>query len=707
MSSRLRGDPFRTILLATVLVTAAGIWIEVSHVVFGAVPPGEALFETANDLVPILLLAVIGAVVGTRWSAEHDRTLASLRASEERARDLVDQSADGILVSSPEGRYVEANPAMCRMLGYSRAELLGMRAGELTADDDPVGNEGMDLLLAGTTGASPLLVERRYRRRDGASLPVEVKFTALADGRQQRSVRDISERVRAEAERIRLVSAVEQSGDSIVITDVAGTIEYVNPAFERISGYGREEAIGRNPRMLKSGHQSAEFYRDLWGGLTKGASWSGTIVNRRQDGTLYEVEATFSPIRDPNGRVSGYVGVERDVTERERVRLERERLAAAVEQSLDAVLITDAARLVTYANPAFLGATGHTMADLVDRPAFEVAVEIMGPEDAAVFQQAAGRSEPLLHEVTRTGLDGGVRQVQISMTPVRDAGGDLTSFVMVSRDVTPLREAQSELVMEAQISAAMAEGLRRILPEATVNEAAQSICDELVTVPFIDVAAVELFLGPDDTRIVGLSAPDGYPLRVGDHAPPGRAVHVRSRTEGGPWAEYALVEPGGEDWVNRVAAAGLKARAFGPIKVGNELVGALIIGTYDERLARTIVERIPSVVDFSTTPSALLAERLQALRREVDLRRDIGRLLDAGAFHPVFQPIVDLESHETVGFEALTRSIRASDPTCASRMPGRSASAPISSSPPSRPRWRPPGSCPRGCGWTSTSRRGS
>jgi PAS domain S-box-containing protein len=643
------------VLLATVLVVVAGVWIAAGHLVFGAVPLGFSLLEMVNDLLPILVLAVVGAIVGTRWSAEHARTLASLRESEERARDLVDQSADGILVSSKDGRYVEANPAMCRMLGYSRAELLSMHAGDLTADDDPVGNDGMDALLAGMTDATVLLVERRYRRRDGTSLPVEVKFTALADGRQQRSVRDISERVRAEAERIRLASAVEQTGDSVVITDLAGTIEYVNPAFERISGYGRDEAVGQNPRILNSGRQSAEFYRDLWGGLVQGTSWSGAIINRRQDGTFYEVEATFSPIRDPNGRVSGYVGVERDVTERERVRLERERLAAAVEQSLDAVLITDAASLVTYANPAFLAVTGRTMADLVNRPASEVAVEIMGSEDAAVFEQAAGRSEPVLHEVTRTARDGSVRQVQISMSPVRDPGGAVTSFVMVSRDVTPLREAQSELVMEAQISAAMAEGLRRIPPQATVNQAAQAMCDELATVPFIDVAAVELFLGPEDTRIVGLSAPDGYPLGVGDHAPPRRAAHVQAKTEHGPWAEYARVEPDGEDWVNRVAAAGLKARAYGPIKVGDELVGALVIGTYDQRLARTIVERIPSVVDFSTTPSALLAERLQALRREVDLRGAIGRILGSATFHPVFQPIVDLESRETVGFEALTR----------------------------------------------------
>ncbi len=100
----------------------------------------------------------------------------------------------------------------------------------------------------------------------------------------------------------------------MVITDLAGTVEYVNPAFERMSGYRRDEAVGENPRILKSGRQTAAFYRALWRRLGHGQAWSGTLVNRRKDGSVYEVEATISPIRAPGGGVTGYVGVQRDVT---------------------------------------------------------------------------------------------------------------------------------------------------------------------------------------------------------------------------------------------------------------------------------------------------------------------------------------------------------------------------------------------------------
>ena len=100
----------------------------------------------------------------------------------------------------------------------------------------------------------------------------------------------------------------------MIITDLAGTIEYVNPAFERASGYRRDEAIGQNPRILKSGRQSTAFYRAMFRRLARGQTWTGTLVNRRKDGSLYEEEATISPIRDDDGAITGYVAVKRDVT---------------------------------------------------------------------------------------------------------------------------------------------------------------------------------------------------------------------------------------------------------------------------------------------------------------------------------------------------------------------------------------------------------
>ncbi len=111
-----------------------------------------------------------------------------------------------------------------------------------------------------------------------------------------------------------LATAVEQAGDMILITDTGGKIQYVNPAFEEVTGYRREEVIGSNPRILKSGKHDASFYRDIWETITGGSVWQGRFINRKKDGTLYHEEATISPSRDTAGKIINFVAVKRDIT---------------------------------------------------------------------------------------------------------------------------------------------------------------------------------------------------------------------------------------------------------------------------------------------------------------------------------------------------------------------------------------------------------
>lgn len=128
---------------------------------------------------------------------------------------------------------------------------------------------------------------------------------------QIRSERQLSHALQALR---RLGSAVHQSADSIIITDTSGTIEYVNPGFERNTGYPSIEALGQNPRMLKSGKQDEAFYRDLWQTIKRGDVWSGRLVNRRKDGVLFHEEATISPVHDGSGQIVHFVAVKKDIT---------------------------------------------------------------------------------------------------------------------------------------------------------------------------------------------------------------------------------------------------------------------------------------------------------------------------------------------------------------------------------------------------------
>jgi PAS domain S-box-containing protein len=141
---------------------------------------------------------------------------------------------------------------------------------------------------------------------------------------------EMLEQIQRRDRALEFLAAIEQAGDAIVITDPSGAIEYVNPSFERITGYSRDEALGANPRILKSGRQEAAFYESLWSTISRGEVWRGHFTNRRKDGTLYEEEAIISPVRGAGDAVVKFVATKRDVT-RERLLEEQMRQSQKME----------------------------------------------------------------------------------------------------------------------------------------------------------------------------------------------------------------------------------------------------------------------------------------------------------------------------------------------------------------------------------------
>ncbi|MFZ5769895.1 MAG: PAS domain S-box protein [Thermodesulfobacteriota bacterium] len=260
----------------------------------------------------------------------------ALRDSEERYR-LLFESMDSAfalheIIRDDTGspcnyRFLEVNPAFERMTGLAVRELIGR-----TVLDVLPGIESFWIERYGQVVDSGQTMHFESYSRE---LDKYYAVTAYCPRPEQFAVfcMDISDRKRAEADRERLLSAIEQSGEIIVITDAAGAIQYVNPAFERATGYSREEAVGRNPRILKSGRQDAAFYADMWRVISGGGNWQGRLINKRKDGTLFIEEATISPVRDAEGRIINYVAVKRDITEHLRIHEEKARLEAQFQQS--------------------------------------------------------------------------------------------------------------------------------------------------------------------------------------------------------------------------------------------------------------------------------------------------------------------------------------------------------------------------------------
>ncbi len=158
-----------------------------------------------------------------------------------------------------------------------------------------------------------------YNERDVALVAyvADVIWSIVERKRSEEQLQLYQQRLETQNLKLRKLSrAIEQSASTILITDPEGTIEYVNPAFTRITGYTVEEAQGQNPRVLKSGHHPPEFYRNLWQTITRGEIWYGELLNRRKDGSLYWESAAIAPVLDAEGRVTHYIAIKEDITAR-------------------------------------------------------------------------------------------------------------------------------------------------------------------------------------------------------------------------------------------------------------------------------------------------------------------------------------------------------------------------------------------------------
>ncbi|MDD5333126.1 MAG: PAS domain S-box protein [Rhodoferax sp.] len=232
----------------------------------------------------------------------------------------VNSSNDAIFVHDHTLRFIYVNETACRSLGYGREELLTMYPPDI--DPGVTHQIAEEMKQAMLNKRAVHKFETRHRSKDGRVFPVELSgsmFEYEGDIFGVSIVRDITERNATEAQLRKLSLAVEQSPESIVITDVDARIEYVNEAFVQNTGYCREETIGQNSRFLHSGKTPPETYASLWDALTHQKPWQGEFHNRRKDGSEYIELASVMPIRQPDGVISHYLAVKEDITEKKRL----------------------------------------------------------------------------------------------------------------------------------------------------------------------------------------------------------------------------------------------------------------------------------------------------------------------------------------------------------------------------------------------------
>lgn len=272
------------------------------------------------------LLAGVAATFIAQITFHHRRAEAQV-VFEQRFREILENIPLFALGLDREGRIVFANDTLCAVTGRSREDLIGRDWAEsLVAEEHCEQSRSMfadavfstkprprhECLLRTSSGGKRLIawVTARLTDEEGAV----VGITCIGD--------DITEAQEAEESLRKVIRAVEQTPSVVMITDVRGAIEYVNPKFTLLTGYTLDEVRGRNPHILKSGETDPKEYAKLWKTIQSGGEWRGVFHNRKKNGDLYWESACISPIRDASGAITHLLAVKEDITERRR--LERE-----------------------------------------------------------------------------------------------------------------------------------------------------------------------------------------------------------------------------------------------------------------------------------------------------------------------------------------------------------------------------------------------
>lgn len=259
----------------------------------------------------------------SRLNREVERRTRELTASERNFRSFFELASVGVAqVDARSGLFLQVNKRYCEITGYSEEEMRRFTFRDITfAEDLGIDDRQRRDLVAGKI--PEFTVEKRYLRKDGSVVWVILSVSSLwSPGEQPGTnlaiIRDISKRKQAEEELVFAAKVFEHSIEGIVVADGQGTILQVNQAFTAITGYSAEEAIGQNPRILKSHRHSEEFYQKMWADLVQNGQWAGEIWNRRKNGEVYPEWLTINAVHNAQGKITNYVSIFHDITELKR-----------------------------------------------------------------------------------------------------------------------------------------------------------------------------------------------------------------------------------------------------------------------------------------------------------------------------------------------------------------------------------------------------
>ena len=404
----------------------------------------------------------------------------------ESFRAAVEYSTNGLILLDQALTIRYWNPAARRLFGYDIKQVLGQPVENLIKPEERARWAGLTDVLQSAPNDFAITHEVECLRRNGTTFTAELTFTVWF----REAVRNITLRVRdltvvrhTDARLRQLSQAVENSPTSIVITDSEGLIEYVNPKFEELTGYALEEVRGQTPRILSSGNKTRDEYESLWQTIKSGQVWRGEFLNKRKDGSFYWELASISPILDEHGRISNFVAVKEDISQRKALEQRLRQLSRAVENSPVSIVITDAQGLVEYVNPRFVELTGYSTEDVHGKLLRALRVGSLPEEELKTLWEALRAGQSWRGEFLNKRKDGSFYWEMASISPLLNEHGELINLIAVREDISErklmeqrlrLSEARYRSVVDSQ-----SEMVWRFTPGFVITFVNETLCHYL------------------------------------------------------------------------------------------------------------------------------------------------------------------------------------------------------------------------------------
>ncbi len=474
------------------------------------------------------------------------------------------------------------------------------------------------------------------------------------------------ERVAGERERdqerlLTLSRAVSQSPVSILITDPQGNIQYVNPKFEQVSGYGSAEVLGCNPRIFSSGEKSHDEYAGLWRTITAGQTWRGEFHNRRKDGSLFWELASISPVFNDRGNLLHFVAIKEDITARKAAEEKLHLLASVFTHAREGILITSADGCIIDANEAFTRITGYRRDEVLGR---NPRLLNSGRQERAYYArmwEALAENGHWYGEVWNRHKNGELYAVMQTISTVYDPQGKPRQYVALFSDITPIKEHERQLERIAHYDALTTLPNRVLLADRLHQAMAQAQRHgKMLAVAYLDL---------DGFKRVN----DEHGHKAGDQLLVALATRMRHALREGD----TLARLGGDEFVAVLLDLGdvsasipmlsrLLAAAAQPVVAGGLAlqVSASIGVTYYPQVEEVDADQLLRQADQSMYQAKVAgknryhifdAELDRNVRGHHESQQRIRRALGDGEFELHYQPKVNMRSGAVIGAEALIR----------------------------------------------------